>query len=619
MATLRDEILAFKPEPNEPLHEICECYRTMVKECPNNNMTNNMIQQTFYHVINTTNQCVVNQLVGGNFMTTPYAEACEIFDNMEETSSAWQSRANVPQGDPNIIHLHKELDEHGQAIVELTTTMNQLANSQLSQAQDPKQVNAMEGVNMIVNKRRTTGPQVQTLGALPSDTEINPKGGNNTGHTMAVITRSGRGANAPTSSGRKLVDDNQVMQEEEIPNNVVQTNDEVQIDIDDTVENTQEEVNLSREHVIDIPEAVVQKDKSLSVNVPLVEALKQMPDYAKFMKDLMTKKWSMNFETIKVTNQVSAIVHSMAHKLEFAEFSKALYAIVLIPCTVGSAEFAKALYDLGANCEIDYEVPIILGRPFLSTNKALCDVEAGELTFRVGDEKVAILPNFDDGEMDGFMECVNSLQGIGLYNYAPRKLSLDLENRTTSPTKPSIEEPPTFELKPLPPHLLYEFIGPYSTLLVIHSSYLTNVQVPWFANLANFLVCGIIPDEFSSSQRKKFKQDCQDYYWDEPYLFPICTDRVIRKCVPEEQQGDILGACHSSPYGGHHGEARTTAKVLSCGFYWRTLYKLASELVKRCDKCQWAGRISKKNEMPLTTILETDIFDVWVLTSWALL
>ncbi|XP_070046457.1 uncharacterized protein [Nicotiana tomentosiformis] len=48
--------------------------------------------------------------------------------------------------------------------------------------------------------------------------------------------------------------------------------------------------------------------------------------------------------------------------------------------------------------------------------------------------------------------------------------------------------------------------------------------VPWFADLANFLVCGIIPDEFSSSQRKKLKSDCQDYYWDKPYLFWICTD-----------------------------------------------------------------------------------------------
>ncbi|XP_070045988.1 uncharacterized protein [Nicotiana tomentosiformis] len=106
-------------------------------------------------------------------------------------------------------------------------------------------------------------------------------------------------------------------------------------------------------------------------------------------------------------------------------------------------------------------------------------------------------------------------------------------------------------------------------------------EMPRFADLANYLVNGIVLNEFSSNQRKKLKRDCLDYYWDEPYLLRICTDGVIRRCVLEEEQMGILEACHSSPYGGHHGGASTAAKVLSCGFYWPTLYKDASELVKR--------------------------------------
>ncbi|XP_070005678.1 uncharacterized protein [Nicotiana sylvestris] len=135
--------------------------------------------------------------------------------------------------------------------------------------------------------------------------------------------------------------------------------------------------------------------------------------------------------------------------------------------------------------------------------------------------------------------------------------------------------------------------------------------MPWFADVANYLVSGIVPNEFSSNQRKNLKRDCLGYYWDEPYLFKIFTDGVIRRCVPEEEQLGILEACHSSPYGGHHGRERTSTKLLSYGFYWPTLHKDASELVKRCDDYQRADGISKKNEMPLTTILEIDIFDVW--------
>lgn len=72
-----------------------------------------------------------------------------------------------------------------------------------------------------------------------------------------------------------------------------------------------------------------------------------------------------------------------------------------------------------------------------------------------------------------------------------------------------------------------------------------------------------------------------------------------------------MEACHSSHYGGHHGGARTTSKVLSCGFYWPTLFKDAGDFVKRCTECQRVGGISKKDEMPHNTILEVDIFDIW--------
>ncbi|XP_070031983.1 uncharacterized protein [Nicotiana tomentosiformis] len=165
---------------------------------------------------------------------------------------------------------------------------------------------------------------------------------------MAVTTRSGRGGDASTSNPRKIVNDDLVVQEDDkIQANNENVNDEVRIDIDDNMEETQNDVNPSRKHVINIPEMVVPKAKapfprppppytkrlakqnnenqfkkfiymmkSLSINVPLVEALEQMPGYAKFMKDFVIKNRSMNYEMIKMTHQVSAIVHSMAPKLE---------------------------------------------------------------------------------------------------------------------------------------------------------------------------------------------------------------------------------------------------------------------------------------------------------------
>ncbi|XP_070012218.1 uncharacterized protein [Nicotiana sylvestris] len=76
-------------------------------------------------------------------------------------------------------------------------------------------------------------------------------------------------------------------------------------------------------------------------------------------------------------------------------------------------------------------------------------------------------------------------------------------------------------------------------------------DMPWFAEVANYLVTGVIPCELSFNQGKKLKRDSLNFYWDEPYSLKICTDSG--RCVTEEEQLSILEACHSSSYGGHHG------------------------------------------------------------------
>ncbi|XP_070050913.1 uncharacterized protein [Nicotiana tomentosiformis] len=95
----------------------------------------------------------------------------------------------------------------------------------------------------------------------------------------------------------------------------------------------------------------------------------------------------------------------------------------------------------------------------------------------LGEALAAILVNFDGKYMEGYMESVNTLEGLGSYTYTPKKLFLDLENRAMSPAKPSIIEPPQLELKPLQPHLMYKFLGSNETLPVIVSSLLSDVLV----------------------------------------------------------------------------------------------------------------------------------------------
>ena len=54
--------------------------------------------------------------------------------------------------------------------------------------------------------------------------------------------------------------------------------------------------------------------KQLSINVPLVEALEQMPGYAKFMKDLVTKKRSVTFEDDDRLQHVVLLLQDPSYK-----------------------------------------------------------------------------------------------------------------------------------------------------------------------------------------------------------------------------------------------------------------------------------------------------------------
>ena len=93
--------------------------------------------------------------------------------------------------------------------------------------------------------------------------------------------------------------------------------------------------------------------KQLTINVPLVEALEQMPGYAKFMKDLLTKKRAASYELAENFHHCSAIaMRSLVQK-------KADPGAFTIPCTVGSLDIAKALCDLGVSINL---MPLVIYR-----------------------------------------------------------------------------------------------------------------------------------------------------------------------------------------------------------------------------------------------------------------
>nr|GEW08473.1 reverse transcriptase domain-containing protein [Tanacetum cinerariifolium] len=94
----------------------------------------------------------------------------------------------------------------------------------------------------------------------------------------------------------------------------------------------------------------------------------------------------------------------------------------------------------------------------------------------------------------------------------------------------------------------------------------------------------------SSQQKKKFFKDVRHYFWDDPYLFSIYVDQIIRRCVHGQEAYDILKACHEGPTGGHHGANFIAKKVFDAEVSNRGLKRILERTIRE-NRTSWSVKL----------------------------
>ncbi|XP_060210267.1 uncharacterized protein LOC132637147 [Lycium barbarum] len=310
-------------------------------------------------------------------------------------------------------------------------------------------------------------------GGLPSDTITNPRGsgGDHIASYKDISTRSGKVLDAV----------NQKVVEPIL----------VELIIDEVIE---EEVKEEKEAPIEVP-IIVEREKEVHPSVkkggeePSVEKatresfLKSKGDpgaftipftigHHDFARALCDNGASINLMPLAIYKQDGlGTPRPTSMRLQMADRTIKRPVGVVDDILVRVGEFLLPADFVILDCAVDKEVPIILGRPFIATGRALMDSKKNEIKVRVNNEEVtfqaskglklpssyesisvvdsfdeideavehqleeehfdetlsAILVNFEVNNMHGYIEVVNSLTGQGSYSYEVKKLSVDLD------------------------------------------------------------------------------------------------------------------------------------------------------------------------------------------------
>nr|GEW93183.1 DNA-directed DNA polymerase [Tanacetum cinerariifolium] len=104
---------------------------------------------------------------------------------------------------------------------------------------------------------------------------------------------------------------------------------------------------------------------------------------------------------------------------------------------------------------------------------------------------------------------------------------------------------------------------PLETLNMV--SFHGNSSTSWFVDFANYHAGNFVVKGMLSQQKNKFFKDVKHYFWDDPFLFKICVDQVIRRCVHGQEAIDILKACHYGPTGDIMAQTTLPKRSLTLG------------------------------------------------------
>nr|GEU45367.1 reverse transcriptase domain-containing protein [Tanacetum cinerariifolium] len=347
--------------------------------------------------------------------------------------------------------------------------------------------------------------------------------------------------------------------------------------------------------------------RNLYFELSFADALLHMPKFALMFKSLLNNKEKLfDLAMTPVNKNCSALslleLTSTQMILELADRSTTRPTGIAKEVFVKVGKFHFPTDFVVVDYVVEPRVPLILGRPFLRTGRALIDVYGEELTLRIDDEAITFKIGQTSKYSYNVAESINQIDVIDIAckEYVQEGGDFILEEIESCLTSESI--PPGIDDTDLDLkgdiRLLEELLNNDPSLSPLP---LKELNVEEIKTVKSSI------DEPPELELKELLSHLE-------YAYLEGTDKLPNAFWSLQCSWDIskvYDGNFSRPTGGHHGANFTVKKVFDAGFFWPTIYRDAHDLVTRCDACQRQGKISQRDEMPQNAIQVCESFDVW--------
>nr|GEV62394.1 reverse transcriptase domain-containing protein [Tanacetum cinerariifolium] len=367
-------------KPNETFNEAWENFKDLLRQCPHHGFSELHQLDTFYNALNPNDQDALDSAARGNFLDKIPRECLSI---IKSKSKVRYSRSRVTDSRANMnAHLSSSLPSNSFDLQEIAASledkldirMNRFKKSlndmkacfvtptapikdfrkKFEQKQDDFQNQMMNFMqNLYHNKPLSSS-------SLPSNTIPNPKG-----EAKAITTRSGMSYKEPSipPPGVEEQEPTKATKDTELPST-------------EDIQPLSVQVQVAKNEPIEKPYVVIPKAKA---NLPYPsrlakEKIREKDDIlaAKFMEIFRDLHFELSF------------ANALLYMPKFAR----MFKNIVFTTSVGKFYFPADFVVL--DFIADPRVPLILGRPFLSTAHAIINVHEREIILRQDNQSLTI-------------------------------------------------------------------------------------------------------------------------------------------------------------------------------------------------------------------------------------